>query len=228
MQQRLFVSYLRVSTVKQGKSGLGLEAQKESVNAHICRVRGDLLVEYVEVESGKKGAENRPQLAKALEHCRLTGATLIIAKLDRLSRDAHFLLGLQRSSVLFVCADMPHANELTVGIMALVAEEERKAISRRTKEALAAAKARGKRLGCPSGAAHLRPYGNTAGVAAVKAKADKHAEALRETVGAIRAAGITSSNGIADELNRCRIATPRGGRWHPASVVRLCARLALS
>ena len=224
---KLFVGYLRVSTSKQGRSGLGLEAQQEAVNAHIRREGGELLTQYVEVESGKKGTDSRPQLAKALEHCRLTGATLIIAKLDRLSRDAHFLLGLQRSSVFFVCADMPQANELTVGIMALVAEEERKAISRRTKEALAAAKARGVKLGCPKGAAHLRQYGNTAGVAAVKAKADEHAEALRETVAEIQAAGITTSNGIAGELNRRHIATPRGGKWHPTSVMRLFTRLEL-
>lgn len=222
---KLFVGYLRVSTSKQGRSGLGLEAQQEAVTAHIRREGGELLTQYVEVESGKKGTDSRPQLAKALEHCRLTGATLIIAKLDRLSRDAHFLLGLQRSSVFFVCADMPQANELTVGIMALVAEEERKAISRRTKEALAAAKARGIKLGCPNGAAHLRKYGNEAGIAAVKAKANEHAQALRETLAEIRAAGITSTNGIADELNQRRIATPRGGKWYPASVARLTARL---
>ncbi len=222
---KLFISYLRVSTAKQGRSGLGLEAQQEAVTAHIRREGGELLTQYVEVESGKKGTDSRPQLAKALEHCRLTGATLIIAKLDRLSRDAHFLLGLQRSSVGFICADMPQANELTVGIMALVAEEERKAISRRTKEALAAAKVRGVKLGCPNGAAHLRKYGNAAGVAAVKARAEEHAQALRDTLEEIRAAGITSSNGIADELNRRRIATPRGGKWHPASVARLAARL---
>ena len=227
MNKRLFVSYLRVSTAKQGRSGLGLEAQKEAVNAHIRRENGDLLSEYVEIESGKKSDKERPQLAKALEHCRLTGATLIIAKLDRLSRDAHFLLGLQRSSVFFVCADMPQANELTVGIMALVAEEERKAISRRTKEALAAAKVRGMKLGCPNGAAHLRKHGNAAGVAAVKAKANEYAEALRETLKEIRAAGITNNNAIANELNRRHIATPRGGKWYPTSTARLLRRLSL-
>ncbi len=223
--QKTFVSYLRGSTAKQGHSGLGLEAQQEAVKAHIKQEGGQLLAEYVEVESGKRGTESRPQLAKALENCRLTGAVLIIAKLDRLSRDAHFLLGLQKSSVLFVCTDMPQANELTVGIMALVAEEERKAISRRTKEALAAAKARGVKLGCPNGAAHLRKYGNAAGVDAIKAKADEHAEALRETVAEIRAAGITSSNGIAGELNRRHIATPRGGKWYAASVARLRVKI---
>ena len=225
MPSIIFVSYLRVSTAKQGRSGLGLEAQQEAVAAHIRRERGELLAQYVEVESGKKGEKDRPELAKALEHCRLTGAILLIAKLDRLSRDAHFLLGLQRSSIRFICVDMPQANELTVGIMALVAEEERKAISRRTKEALAAAKARGVKLGCPNGAAHLRKYGNTAGVEAVKSKATEYAESLREVMENIRVSGITSSNGIADELNRRRIATPRGGKWYAASVARCLARL---
>lgn len=224
MSDQLFISYLRVSTEKQGKSGLGLEAQRESVSAHIKREQGELISEHMEIESGKKGTDSRPQLAKALEHCRLTGATLIIAKLDRLSRDAHFLLGLQRSSVNFICADMPQANELTVGIMALVAEEERKAISRRTKEALAAAKARGVKLGCPNGAAHLRKYGNEAGVKAIKEKAQQHAEALREVIEEIKASGITSSNRIAAELNRRHIATPRGGKWYAASVGRLLIR----
>lgn len=202
-----------------------MEAQKEAVSRHIRQEGGELLAEYTEVESGKKSDKERPQLAKALEHCRLTGATLIIAKLDRLSRDAHFLLGLQRSSVFFVCADMPHANELTVGIMALVAEEERKAISRRTKEALAAAKVRGVKLGCPKGAAHLRKYGNEAGVAAIKENAQSHAEALRDILIEIHAAGITSSNGIAAELNKRRITTPRGGKWYAASAARILARL---
>ena len=221
---RLFIAYLRVSTAKQGRSGLGLEAQQEAVNLHVHREGGEILAQYVEVESGKKGTGDRPQLAGALEHCRLTGATLIIAKLDRLSRDAHFLLALQRSSVQFLCADMPQANELTVGIMALVAEEERKAISRRTKEALAAAKARGVKLGCPNGAAHLRAYGNTAAVGAVKAGAEKHASTLKETIQAIKTAGITSYSGIANELNSRRIATPRGGKWYATSVERLVRR----
>jgi DNA invertase Pin-like site-specific DNA recombinase len=222
---KLFVSYLRVSTAKQGRSGLGLEAQQETVSAHILREGGECLGQYIEVESGKKGTAERPQLAQALKHCRLTGATLLIAKLDRLSRDAHFLLGLQRSSVRFVCADMPQTNELTVGIMALVAEGERKAISRRTKEALAAAKARGTRLGCPQGAAHLRPYGNAAGVKAIKAKADAYALSLRETLQGIRASGIINANAVAGELNRRHIASPRGGKWYAASVSRLLERL---
>jgi DNA invertase Pin-like site-specific DNA recombinase len=150
---------------------------------------------------------------------------MVIPKLDRLSRDAHFLLGLQKAQVCFVCADMPHANELTVGIMALVAEEERKAISKRTKEALAAAKARGVRLGCPNGAKHLRKYGNAAGIEAVMIQANKRAEGLRDTIERIRSQGITSANAIAQELNRQRISTPRGGKWYAASVTRLLQRL---
>lgn len=223
MATGLFVSYLRVSTARQGRSGLGLEAQRSAVASFLNGGNWEMLAEYVEVESGKK--TDRPQLLKALEHCQLTGSTLVIAKLDRLSRDAHFLLGLQKAQVRFVCADMPQANELTVGIMALVAEEERKAISKRTKEALAAAKARGVKLGCPNGAKHLREYGNSAGVKAVKANASERAEGLRRLIQDIQEQGITSANAIAQELNRRRITTPREGQWYAASVVRLLQRL---
>ncbi|EMG38695.1 site-specific recombinase, DNA invertase Pin [Desulfocurvibacter africanus PCS] len=186
-------------------------------------VDGTLRSIYIPYERGKK--TDRPQLRKSLEHCSLTGAILVIAKLDRLSRDAHFLLGLQKAQVRFVCADMPQANELTVGIMALVAEAERKLISKRTKEALAAAKARGVRLGCPNGAQHLRKYGNAAGVEAVMTKASKRAESLRDVIERIKIQGMTSANAIAQELNRQRIATPRGGMWYAASVSRLLQRL---
>ena len=136
-----FVSYLRVSTHKQGRSGLGIEAQRAAVSSFLTGFGATPLAEFVEVESGKR--DDRPQLARALAECRVRKATLIIAKLDRLARDAHFLLGLQRSGIAFTAADMPNANRLTVGIMAMVAEEERRAISERTKAALAAAKARG-------------------------------------------------------------------------------------
>jgi DNA invertase Pin-like site-specific DNA recombinase len=177
----------------------------------------------VEVESGKKA--DRKELAKALERCKLTGATLVIAKLDRLSRDAHFLLGLEKSRVSFVCADMPDANNFTVGIMALVAQQEREMISKRTKEALAAAKARGVKLGCPNGAAHLRQYGNELGVKAIKANADALAESLRATVEDIQLNVAVSFAGIAKELNTQKIKTARGGKWHPSSVKRLMERL---
>src|SRR5271166_4541115 len=133
-----FVSYLRVSTAKQGQSGLGLEAQRKAVADYLNGGSWALLAEYVEVESGAN--DERPKLAEALARCRLHDATLVIAKLDRLSRDAHFLLGLQKAGVRFVAADMPEANEKVVAIMAVVAQAERKMISTRTKAALAEAR----------------------------------------------------------------------------------------
>ena len=159
-----------------------------------------------------------------MEHARLTGATLLIAKLDRLSRDAHFLLGLQKAGVEFTAADMPHADKFTVGIMALVAQKEREAISTRTKEALRAAKARGQRLGNPNGAAHLRGLGNGAAVKAVVDQAKQRATRLVATIDAIKAEGITSANGIAAALNARHIATPRGGRWTARSALNVMAR----
>jgi DNA invertase Pin-like site-specific DNA recombinase len=223
---RNFVAYTRVSTESQGRSGLGLEAQQAAVAAFIANRGNDakLLKSYTEVESGKR--DNRPELAKALDHARLTGATLLIAKLDRLSRDAHFLLGLQKAGVSFVAADMPEANALTVGIMALVAQQEREAISLRTREALAAARARGVKLGCPNGAAHLRRYGNGLAVTALKAAASARANGLAATIRAIRSEGVTSANGIAKALNERSIATPRGGVWTARSVLNVTARLA--
>ena len=140
-----FVSYLRVSTRGQGQSGLGLDAQRKAVTDYLNGGRWSLIDEYVEVESGAN--DERPELAKALALCRVHNATLVIAKLDRLSRDAHFLLGLQKAGVKFVAADMPEANEMIVGIMAVVAQVERRMISARTKAALQAAKARGVTLG---------------------------------------------------------------------------------
>ncbi|MBB5695799.1 recombinase family protein [Muricoccus pecuniae] len=136
-----FVAYYRVSTDKQGRSGLGLEAHREAVARHATGCGGSVVAAFEEVESGRKG--DRPQLAIAMAECRLRRSTLLIAKLDRLARDAHFLLGLEKAGVEFLAADMPYANRLTIGVMALVAEEEARATSARTKAALAAAKARG-------------------------------------------------------------------------------------
>ena len=140
-----FISYLRVSTARQGKSGLGLEAQRKAVADYLNGGNWQLLAEMVEVESGKKS--DRPVLQEAIDLSKATGATLVVAKIDRLTLDAAFLLSLRDAGIDFVAADMPDANRLTVGIMALVAEQEREAISRRTKDALAAAKARGVQLG---------------------------------------------------------------------------------
>ncbi len=220
------VAYYRVSTARQGASGLGLEAQRAAVEA-LCESRGWELVAppFQEVESGKRG--DRPELLKALERAKLTGARLVIAKLDRLSRDAAFLLMLQNSGARFVAADMPDANDLTVGIMALVAQQERQAISRRTKEALAAAKARGQRLGNPNGAAAFRraAQGNCAALEAVRAGAADRAESLRGTVQSLQGQGITSLGGIAAALNSQGIVTARGGLWHASSVRNLLSRL---
>lgn len=204
---------------------MGLEAQRAAV-AQFCQTRGcDVLAEFTEVESGKRN--DRPELAKAMHRAKVTGATLVIAKLDRLSRNAAFLLQLQDSGVRFQAADMPDASNLTVGILALVAQQEREAISARTKAALAAAKARGQRLGNPNGAdaLHRAAKGNGAAVRALKAEADHHAETLRTDVAELQARGIASLAGIAKALNQGHALTARGGKWHPSSVKNLLARL---
>jgi DNA invertase Pin-like site-specific DNA recombinase len=231
-----YVAYFRVCTAKQGKSGLGLEAQQSAVAAFIAAKAADaqLLASFTEVESGKHS--DRPELAKAMEKARLTGAVLLIAKLDRLSRDAHFLLGLQKANVRFVAVDMPEANELMVGIMALIAQAERKMISARTSAALAEARKRIavtgqrkhpeiKRLGCPTGASHLRGFGNGAAVRAIVNQAKQRAMGLAQTIAAIKAEGITSANAIAGALNARHIATPRSGQWTARSVLNITARL---
>lgn len=221
------IAYYRVSTAKQGASGLGIEAQRAAVEA-LCAARGWEIVAppYTEVESGKRN--DRPALAQAIARAHLTGARLVIAKLDRLSRNAAFLLTLRDSGVDFVAADMPDANALTVGIMALVAQQEREAISQRTREALAAAKARGQRLGNPNGAAALRRAGKGTAAAneAASRNADQHAERLRPVVADLRARGVTSLGGLAAALNNGGMRTPRAGRWHASSVRNLLARLA--
>jgi DNA invertase Pin-like site-specific DNA recombinase len=209
-----FISYLRVSTTAQGRSGLGIEAQRGAVASFLNGGAWELLTEYVEIESGKKDDRERPQLHKALHHCKLTGATLVIAKLDRLARDAHFLLGLQKAGVRFVAADMPEANEMVVGIMAVIAQGERKMISERTTAALAAAKARGVKLGNPNGAAHLRGLGNAKAVEAVKVNAQRRAMDVLMTIEDLKASGITSARQLAKVLNERGILTPRGTVVH--------------
>lgn len=216
-----YVAYYRVSTKRQGRSGLGLEAQRESVISYAR----DLVGEYTEVESGRKN--DRPELAKALKHCRATGAMLVVARLDRLGRDAAFLSSLMDSSVDFVAVDFPEANRLTMHILAAVADYEARLVSERTKVALKQAQARGTRLGNPNGAEALRRAnkGNSDAVAAIQRKAQNRAEVLTDMVADIREGGITSLSGIARELNHRGAKTPRGGQWHPASVQRLLGRL---
>lgn len=218
------VAYHRVSTVKQGLSGLGLEAQTRAINT-FAKERGCTLIEsFTEVESGKRN--DRPELHKALHLAKVTGATLVIAKLDRLSRNAAFLLTLRDSGAKFIAADMPDANELTVGIMALVAQQEREAISKRTKEALAAAKARGVKLGNPNGAAAIRRAnkGNGEALRAIKSSADRFALDLMPVINTLKDEGVTSIGAIAAELNKRGILTPRARCWYKSSVKNLLAR----
>ena len=213
-----FVEYYRVSTVKQGQSGLGLEAQRQTVLHSVGD--GELLEEFTEVESGK--VNSRPQLQAALKHARLTKSTLIVAKLDRLSRNAAFLNQLFDADVPIRCADMPFADRFTVGILAQVAQWERERISDRTKAALAIAKARGRALGGRRAnqrivdAAGREKARLTKRTASAQRKAD-----VTPYVDAARAAGHTSLRAIANYLNDRRIAAPRGGTWQAAQVGRL-------
>lgn len=220
--QRL-VAYERVSTTRQGASGLGLEAQRKEIEDFAASRGADVLARFTEVESGRKA--DRPELAKALHLAKVSGATLVIAKLDRLSRNAAFLLALRDSGVRFVAVDMPEANDLAVGIMALIAQAEREAISRRTKEALAVAKARGVKLGNPNGAESLRRAGKGGAAlrAAVSANAAAFAADLAPVLADIRAAGHTSLRAIAAELTARGIRTRRGGAWNVGNVRTLVA-----
>jgi DNA invertase Pin-like site-specific DNA recombinase len=218
-----WISYLRVSTDRQGKSGLGIEAQRHAVAEHLNGGSWKLVKEYVEVESGKR--TDRPMLAEAIKACRAYGAKLVIAKLDRLSRDAHFLLGLEKAGVDFVAADMPNANRLTVGIMAMVAEEERRMISKRTKDALAAAKRRGKKLGGDRGVVPSRKTRKLA-IEALQARADSRAADIAPIIKELQAAGATSLRQLADGLNDAGIPTARGdGEWSAVQVARVLDRL---
>jgi len=179
-QQKKIIPYYRVSTKKQGRSGLGLEAQQAEVWSFATRNGGEILAEYTEVETGKRA--DRPELAKAIGHAKLSGATLVIAKLDRLARNVHFTAGLMNSGVDFVACDNPNANRLTIHILAAVAEDEARRISARTKAALKAAKARGVRLGSArpdhwQSREHLRAKGQAK---ATRAAGDRRSEKARE------------------------------------------------
>ncbi len=218
------VAYYRVSTARQGRSGLGLDAQRTAVRQYAKAVDGEVIEAFEEIESGKR--DDRPELAKALRLADVTGATLVIAKLDRLSRDAAFLLTLQKSGTRFAAADIPNADSTTIGVLAVIAQTERAAISKRTKEALQAAKARGQKLGNPNGAAALRRAGkgNKAAVAAASRKSDEHAAKILPIVKDLKAAGVDSLAAIAAALNSRGVQTVRGGVWHPSSVRNLLAR----
>lgn len=215
MAQGKFVGYYRVSTKRQGASGLGLDAQKQAVAQHLNGGRWRMVGEFTEVESGKRN--DRPQLAAALRACQLYGATLVIAKMDRLARNVHFISGLMESGVEFVAVDFPQANRLTIHILAAVAEHEREMISARTKAALAAAKRRGVRLGNPN----LKPGTNTNKATATKrAKAGDFAARVRPVMQEIGG----SYRQIAAALNDRGIGTRRGGEWSATQVMRVMQR----
>jgi DNA invertase Pin-like site-specific DNA recombinase len=207
-----WVSYLRVSTDKQGASGLGLEAQRKAVADYLNGGKWSLAQEFIEIESGKRS--DRPQLAAALAACKKLKAKLVVAKLDRLARNVAFTAKLMESGVEFVAADMPFANKLTIHILAAVAEHEREAISDRTKAALAAAKARGVKLGGPK----LKEAQRN-GHATNREKADVFAANTRPVIEQIRKSGIRSLRGIAAALNARGVPTSRGGTWTPVQIM---------
>lgn len=220
-----FVAYYRVSTAKQGQSGLGLDAQREAVERHVRSVLGVVLAEYIEIESGKKN--DRPEVAKALAACRAHRAILVIAKLDRLARNVAFVSNLMEAGVEFVACDNPYATRLTIHILAAVAEHEREMISARTTAALAAAKARGIRLGNPALRAGNAEAARRA--SAVRTRhADRHAADVMPFIAAARSAGATSMSDIARALTARGIRTPAGGlEWCDVKVRRILVRVRL-
>ena len=210
-----FVAYYRVSTDRQGRSGLGLEAQQKAVQDFLSGGQRSLVAELTEIETGK--ANERPKLITALALCRKHKARLVIAKLDRLSRNLAFIATLLDSGVEFVAVDNPHANKLTIHILAAVAQHEREMIAERTRAALQAAKRRGVRLG-RNGAERLAP--------SFKAAAMMRANSLRPVFEKLQAEGY-SARKIAARLNADSIATPTGRRWYGQTVCRVMRRLGM-
>ena len=224
MSKDRFIAYFRVSTARQGRSGLGLDAQHDSVETYLKTVSGNLIETFVEVESGSK--DGRPNLEAALAMCRVHNATLIIAKLDRLARNVEFIARLMNSRVEFIATDMPEANKLTVHIMAAMAEHEREMISTRTKAALAQAKARGVKLGGDRGNIHLHSKSGASKSAAVRAAtANDRALGLLPLVRDAVGSGASSLSLVAKTLNHRSVKTARGGKWSRAQVKALIDRI---
>ena len=208
-----FIPYYRVSTARQGASGLGLDAQRAATSAYLAATGGEVLVEITEVESGKK--DQRPELKAAIEMCRKTGATLLIAKLDRLARSVAFIANLLESGVRFVAVDMPNADRFMMHVYSAMAEEEGRRISERTRAALASAKARGIRLGA-NGIALAAQH---------KAAAEDRALAIEDTLRRlIRTDGLTFRQ-AAERMNAMRVPTAGGKGWHSTSVFRVWKRI---
>ena len=232
------IAYYRVSTVSQGRSGLGLEAQRHAVQQLAARCGMSLLAEFTEIETGRR--DDRSVLDNALARAKLTDATLVIAKLDRLSRNAAFLLTLRDSGARFLAADVPDANDLTIGVLAVIAQAEREMTSRRTTEALGAIKqkiARGEphhssrsgrpvsKLGNPRAEDAFGEYAGDLTLArrARALQAAARYKALSPIIAAIVSSGHTKPSAVAEELNRQGIATARGARWHASTAARYMA-----
>ncbi|SAL75317.1 resolvase [Caballeronia udeis] len=216
-----FVTYFRVSTQKQGASGLGLEAQSAAVAQYLNGGQWEVVGSFTEIETGK-GADaiaKRPQLRAALALCKKTGARLLIAKLDRLARNVHFVSGLMESRIKFVAVDMPEANDLTIHIMAAFAEHEAKRIGERTKDALRAAKEKGVKLGV-AGTRNIK-----AGNERRQQAAADFAKALEPVIAEMRVAGLSMRKMVA-ELNVRGVKAPQGGAWSFGQLQRVLGRLA--
>lgn len=215
-----FISYIRVSTQQQGKSGLGLEAQRAAVQAFVTGQQGTIAAEFVEIETGKgfNALDKRPQLRAALAQCKKIGAKLVIAKLDRLARNVAFIAGLIESGVDFIAADMPQANKVMLQMHAVMSEWERDQISARTKAALAAAKARGTVLGV-AGTSNLKPN-----IEARQEAANAFAQRLQGVLAGFKAQGLSQRQQV-NELNALGVKTARGGQWSLAQLQRVMARL---
>ncbi|WP_299200485.1 recombinase family protein [uncultured Amphritea sp.] len=225
MNNDKLIAYYRVSTSRQGKSGLGLEAQRHDVEAYAAMTGQAVSAEYTEIESG--GNNDRPELLAAIERCQLIRGRLVIAKLDRLSRSVGFIAQLQDSGVPFVACDMPEANETMVQMMSVMAQAERKAISIRTKAALKAAKARGVTLGNPrlAEARAVRTGDVTLKARTARSeKAEKHASLVMSEIQRARVEGRSSLGELSVWLNEQEIATQRGCLWTRAAVSRVLKR----
>lgn len=221
-----FIAYYRVSTAKQGQSGLGLDAQQGAVRQYLNGGNWELLGEYTEVETGKgaDALDKRPQLKAALAQCKKMGARLLIAKLDRLARNVHFVSGLMESKVKFVAIDIPEANDLTIHIMAAFAEHEAKRISERTKAALAAKKAKALANGDPNPLGVMGLTNLKRNIEERKEQADAFAEKLRSVLNGFKVAGLTQVQQV-EKLNELGIATPRGGQWSRMQLQRVLKRI---
>lgn len=216
-----YVAYYRVSTQKQGKSGLGLEAQRKMVSGYVSVNGGELVAEFMEVESGKR--DDRPELLAAMKKADLVGARLLVGKLDRLSRDLHFITSLQKSKVDFVVCDLPGCDSFTINIYGALAQREREMISARTKAGLAAAQARGVKLGTNNLKPELVREASIKGVKAIKQNADNFAAKVLPVIEAMQK-DDKSLRAIARELDSLGVQTARGGRWTPTAVKNVIVR----